>query len=174
MLFYTPLTIHERRLRGVEQHAWRGHIRLAIQPVQRMGGIDVPVGLARIVRFDNAIMSVGKDYLAGMLAGLNTTGITYVALGNSSAAVTTAQTQLGSETFRKQITKQTQTVGTNNLDTTTYIASFEANAQIQEIGWFAGPTATGTANTGIMIARVLYSHLKAATESIQIDRVDQF
>lgn len=84
------------------------------------------------------------------------------------------QTALDSEQFRKALTTNSAPA-TGAGKTTTYIAPGEANTwTTEEIGWFAGSTATATAGSGVMLARVLYHRAKAATESIQIDRTDQF
>lgn len=158
--------IQNRRTSGIETHPWQGLIRVMVR--------DESTGRMRVQVFPNTICNVGKDYLAGMLAGLNSVGITYMALGTSGTAPTAADTKLGVEVFRKAMTKQTQTGGTQNLLTTTYVASYEGNVAIAEIGWFAGPTASGTTDSGILIAHVLYSHTKINTESLQVDRTDQF
>lgn len=86
------------------------------------------------------------------------------------------QTTLDNEQFRKAITS-TSAPATGAAKNTVYIAPPEAISSsfvIQEIGWFAGSTTTSAANSGTMIARVLYYRAKAATESVQIDRTDQF
>jgi len=43
---------------------------------------------------------------------------------------------------------------------------------IAEVGWFATASATATANSGVLVSHVLYSHTHTATESIQFTRTD--
>jgi hypothetical protein len=47
---------------------------------------------------------------------------------------------------------------------TTYVAPGEANANLQEWGLFGGPD-----DALVLVSRVLWSHTKTASESIQID-----
>jgi hypothetical protein len=131
----------------------------------------------RIVdQFDthNMIMNVGKNMARDLLRDTIADGkIKYVAIGTGATAVANTQIQLVTEVFRKVVTRFT-IGGTGALTTTVYISPAEANVGIQEVGWFAGPAAAGTINTGIMTSRVLYAHAKTNLESLQIDRTDVF
>lgn len=123
----------------------------------------------------NLITDAGLNMIRDMLMGSVTDGeIKYVALGNDATAPAEAQTQLVAEQFRKQVTFQAADGATaGKLYTELYIADTEANGfKTGEIGWFAGAAAAGTANTGIMIARVLYSRQKTNLESWTIRRTD--
>ena len=123
----------------------------------------------------NLITDAGKNLVRDALKGTTTDlKIKYVALGSNNTAPAGSQTTLLSEQFRKAITLQS--AGSTGIVTTTgFIAAAEATTfTTQEIGWFAGPSATASANTGIMIARVLYSRTKSALESLEIDRTDTF
>lgn len=124
--------------------------------------------------FKNLITNKGKELMAKSLAdsGLDTE-IKYIALGDSTVAASVTDTGLGNERFRKAVTKQ-EYQGSNAMLTTVYIAPYEANFGIQEIGWYAGASASGTAGSGTLVARVLYSRTKTSTESIQFDRTDTF
>lgn len=97
------------------------------------------------------------------------------AFGMGTAVMTSpAATDLGlnSEQFRKQVTTQSQ-VGTGQGQTTVYLAPSEATTfTIQEIGWFGGATASSAANSGILLARVLYNTSKTNLESLQVQRID--
>ncbi|GEM_PF-1875023 len=123
----------------------------------------------------NLITDAGLNMIRDILRGTITDGkIKYVALGNGTTAPDPSQTQLVAEQFRKQVTSQNpDPVTPGKLYTELYIADTEANNfKCEEIGWFAGAEATATANTGIMIARVLYSRQKSSTESWTIRRTD--
>jgi hypothetical protein len=150
---------------------WHGHIEIIVR--------DEASKRRRIIthaRFENLIVNTGKNYIRDVLRGVYPTkGITYVALGSSSTAVNAADTQLGSEQTRKALTVAQTASSTGQVISTVYFAPGEANSfTIAEIGWFAGSTATGTANSGVLIAHVLYSLSKTSTQSLQINRTDQF
>lgn len=94
--------------------------------------------------------------------------ITYVALGTSNTAPTTADTQLGAEAFRKRVTAATQ--GANGeILISLYLSPTDAvGIDIEEIGFYGG-NATSTINSGTLLAHGLYSHnSKVSTESIQV------
>lgn len=123
----------------------------------------------------NLIEDDGLNMFRDILRGTVTDGkIKYVALGNDSTAPANEHHQLVAEQFRKPVTSQNpDPITAGKLYTEVYIADTEANAfKCEEIGWFAGATATATANSGIMIARVLYSRQKLSTESWTIRRTD--
>lgn len=121
---------------------------------------------------NNTITNSGLNLLREALRGTITDAqIKYVAVGTSSAAVTVSDTQLGAEIFRKPV--YSRTAGTNGvLVTIAILEDSEAVANIQEIGIFAGSTASATTNSGIMISRILYSRNKTNLESVQIQRTD--
>lgn len=124
------------------------------------------------VTFQNLITNKGKELLAKSLADSSLdTEIKYIAIGDNATAPAVGDIALGNERFRKAVTKQ-EYQGSNAMLTTVYIAPYEANFAIQEIGWFAGSSATATAGSGALVARVLYARTKTSTESIQFDRTD--
>lgn len=144
---------------------WAGAVRVQ---VVRAGQLIETVNLT------NLITNVGRNLLRDALqdAALNTE-ILYVALGASATAPAASDITLGDERFRKQVTSQSDGAAAGEAITTVYIAPGEANSfTIQEIGWFAGAGASGTAGSGVMIARVLYTRTKNAQESLQIERTD--
>lgn len=143
---------------------WRGRIRVISTFAD---------GTQQIDEFDNLITDAGRNFLRDVLSGTIPDGeIKHIALGSDSTEPTVADTALGNERFRKQITKQTP-LGTGQLLTTAYISSAEANNfAIAELGWFAGPDSTDEPGTGVLLARVLYSKQKSQLESLQIDRID--
>ena len=121
----------------------------------------------------NTITDGGLNLLRDCLYSNTTDGmIRYVAVGTSSATTLTTATQLTNEIFRKPIYSKATTSATGTIITTTILFETEAVANIQEIGVFAGSTASATANSGIMISRILYSRNKTNIESIQIQRTD--
>ncbi len=125
-------------------------------------------------RRKNLITDVGLDMVRDALdTAAFDAEIKRVALGTDNTAPALTDTQLGAEIFRKVVTS-TSTPATGQLQTIWYIAPAEAVAAIEEIGWFAGAAAGAGINSGILVARVLYSRNKTALESIQIERLDSF
>jgi hypothetical protein len=120
----------------------------------------------------NTVMDSGLNLLREALRGTVTDAeIKYIAIGTSSASVLTTNTQLGAEVFRKAVFSKS-IVGTGAVQTIAILDDAEAVVNIQEIGVFAGSTASVTANSGIMISRILYSRNKTNLESVQIQRTD--
>lgn len=144
---------------------WQGKIRITVE----RDGVTVET-----VDLSNLITDVGKNLLRDALQDSTFDAeIHYIALGGSSTAPAAGDTTLVDEQFRKQVTSQEAGSSAGEVVTTTYIAPGEANGfTIEEIGWFAGDGASGTADSGVLIARVLYSRAKNAEESLQIERTD--
>ena len=120
----------------------------------------------------DAGLNMFRDALKGDITDMQ---IKYVALGNDATAPANADTQLVAEQFRKVVTSaNADPVTAGKLYTELYVADTEGNAfKCEEIGWFAGVGATATVNTGICIARILYSRQKSSTESWTVRRTDQ-
>ena len=120
----------------------------------------------------NLITAAGLDLLVSALRD-NTVDaeIRYLAWGDDSTPPAAGDTALGNELGRKVVTLQ-EAGGTGECVTTVYLAPQDANEAIEELGWYAGPDATATPDSGILVARVLYSHTKTVLESIQVERSD--
>lgn len=148
-----------------EKAGWKGRAEITVY------GPEGEVKEVRVV--ENQIKSVGLNMMRDLLSGALTDGeIKYMAWGSSNTANSAAQTKLVAEFGRKAVTSQAAGA-TGVLTTTTYISPQEGTeATIEELGWFAGATATATADTGIMVGRVLYSRAKTALESVQVVRTD--
>lgn len=155
-----------------EGRKWRGAIEIKGWRHNGQTGLRIP-GPHLLAQFPNIITNDGLDIMAAALrdpTGVNDPEIAYVALGDDNTAPAVTDSALVSEQFRKQVTSQV--AGATGVSITTlYVAPFEGNFQIEEIGWFAGD-ASGVADSGTLIARVLWSHLKDNLESLQIDRTD--
>lgn len=135
------------------------------------GEFEVIDGDERFI-VNNRITNAGLNLLRDALNGeVTSCEIKYLALGTSSATVSDTDTQLGAEIFRTTfITTTKPDIG--QLEKTAVILDSEAVDAIEEIGIFAGVTASSATNSGIMISRVLYSRNKTNLESIQIVRRD--
>ena len=150
-----------------ETSNWLGQWELEIR---ENGNLKEIVSLAHNLITD-AGLNMFRDALKGDITDMQ---IKYVALGNGATAPANADVQLVAEQFRKVVTSaNVDPVTAGKLYTELYAADTEANAfKTEEIGWFAGVGATATVNTGICIARILYSRQKYSTESWTLRRTD--
>lgn len=148
-----------------ERHGWHGRIRVT--------GRDKAGRVLFVDEFDNLLTNVGLDVLSSALgsAVAGHAQIKYLAWGTGTTAPNVADTVLDTEVGRQTITDATDGA-TGEWVTTTYLAPATAVVHIKELGWFAGPSATGTVDTGVLLARVLYDRDKSNVESLQIERTD--
>lgn len=104
------------------------------------------------------ITNAGSNLYRDSASGVSVPTITYVALGTSTTSPTAADTQLGAEVFRKAVTSYTNG-STGEIFINMYLAPLDAvGDDIEEIGFFGGTSATATANTGVLLARGLWTH----------------
>lgn len=101
----------------------------------------------------NIVVTRGRSVLAGLLAGDTTyTGeINYGALGSSTTPVANADTQLGTEVFRKLVTSQAFVDNVAYVDF--YYTAAEAVGTHEEFGNFID--GTGSANSGRLFSHIL-------------------
>ena len=133
---------------------------------------DLSGAILERTKLKNTIVMVGRKMWRDLLKGDISDGqIKYLAVGSSATAITDAQTTLVAETFRKAFTDE-EVPTDDSYKTICYVTPAEAVGWIRELGWFAGVGAGAGADTGIMIARILWSRNKTALESLQIDRLD--
>lgn len=126
--------------------------------------LNIETGEKKYSEFHNMIM---QAYYTGYFSFLNAdqlsiTGnelnITHLALGTGTTAVTSSDTKLATEIFRKGYTNKTQ--GIASFQTKVVIATAEAVGNIKEIGIFAN--GTGTADSGTLLSRLLIDKQKTA------------
>lgn len=96
--------------------------------------------------------------------------IKYFAFGDDPTPALPTQTQLGNELYRKQITNIAFTDST--VTTILSLNTSEALFRIREIGVFCGADATSTANSGIMISRVVVDIDHNSNIVLNITRID--
>lgn len=109
------------------------------------------------------ILTALRDALYGDVVNLETN---YFAIGSGTTAVTGNETTLVTEVFRVPLSTIAKN-GTVNLDTVSELLDTDGALTIREIGLFAD--ATGTADSGTLISRVLYTRDKTSLESIQFN-----
>ena len=120
-------------------------------------------------RLTNLALNTIINILDNIDSDLN---IKYIAIGTSSTALNDSDAQLGNEIFRAQFDTSNNT-DIGEFTTTFSILESEAVNQWEEIGIFCGDSATSSANTGIMLSRILYSRNKTSLEEISISRKDK-
>lgn len=96
--------------------------------------------------------------------------ITYFAIGSSNAAITANDHALYSETLRKTVVSYVNGASVGEILIYGYITSGDAvGFDIEELAVFGGLSATSSPNTGILIARALWSHPgKTNLESVNL------
>lgn len=159
----------ERRAEFLERWGWLGSAVVTVR------GAD---GRYRArTQIFNTITTAGKNLIRSALSS-NTTDalIRYLALGSNNTAPAIGNTALGAEQYRKAVTAFNPSGLTDGATVTrVLVPAPDATAfTTEELGWFASPSATASSGTGILVARVLYHRAKSASESLQIDRTDQF
>lgn len=114
----------------------------------------------------NMVVGVGRQAILGLMAGTETVGVTYIALGTSSTAVTDNDIQLGAEACRSQMVERT--VSGDNLIMSAFFNGGDTGvaSDFKEAGVFGGSTATGTANSGILYCRALVSFDNTSAQNI--------
>lgn len=149
-----------------------GRIRVRVFEHEAPGA---PGLLVATYDFANLITAAGKD---GARQAIYSTGIDmgirYLAWGDDVTAPALADVTLGNELGRKATTSQSLSGVTGRVDTTIFLGPTDANESIEELGWFASTTATASADSGILYARVLFSEVKTTAKTIQVDREDTF
>jgi hypothetical protein len=115
------------------------------------------------------ITNVGLDLIRDGLKGANSPIITYVSLGTSTTAPAVTDTALGNEVFRKAVTSYANGASHGEILINMYLAPGDAiGTDIEEIGFWGGASASIALNSGILLARGLFSHNpKTSTESLQ-------
>jgi len=124
--------------------------------------------IKRIYNYDNVICTVGKTLIANNLTDAtpdNAPRINYVALGSNAAVPSSADTQLGTETYRNSVASETNAL--NVAYVTGFFTATETSGTYLEAGLFSN--GTGAANSGILVSHVAVSVTKAITETLTID-----
>ena len=98
-------------------------------------------------------------------------GLTYVALGDGTAIPTTADTQLGHELVRRQVTTRVASVSGSAVFVTYFPPAAVAGNAVRELGVFGHTTATATADSGVLFARSLLNVTLQGTDDLTVTYV---
>lgn len=112
----------------------------------------------------------GHNLLRDGTKGVNNPAITYVAFGSGTSTPTATQTKLDSELFRKAVTSVANGASVGESLINFYVGPSDATGDdFEELAFFGGSSATSAKDTGVMLARGLWTHNpKSGTESITV------
>ena len=114
------------------------------------------------VTITNDGLNLARDAFNGVAVN---TKILYVAIGTGTQGAPATAHQLAAEVFRKPVAAYANGAAVGEGIITGYVGPTDSvGTAITEVGWFAG-AATGTANSGTMVAYATVSHTHTATES---------
>ena len=114
------------------------------------------------VESGNLVTTVGKNHLCNFLLGISgwNVGEQYQAIGTGTTAPAIGDVKLVTEFARIAITSMPST-GTNQATFSTFFTAAQSTVFIKEVGLF-GKSATGAADSGIILSRALLSYDNSA------------
>jgi len=122
----------------------------------------------------NRVMNDWLNEVITMLVGTSSNDyeMGYLAFGTSATSITDADTQLSAEVFRTPVVAINK-IDVGRVQSTFFLADTEALFNIKEIGFFCGSAATGAANTGRMLSRILWNRDRTSgAAAINFTRID--
>jgi len=133
------------------------------ESVSLVGKIQILLNDKEVLKKDNLIVQVGKNYLAGAVINSATTPFVAMAIGTGTTAATTADTTLQTEIARGAFT--TSSVTTNVVSLSNTFAAGTGTGAITEAGIFSNSSTGGT-----MLSHVVFSAVnKAALDTLTIN-----
>lgn len=153
---------HDKR-RGVIYQTMR---RRFVEKLRKFNGL---YGYKTVV-IENVTCDDGRERIAKALSGNISTAaeieVNYCAVGTSATAPATTDAQLGTETFRKEITSVTY--ADNKFYGTGFYAAGEGTGTLQEHGLFIEGSAT--ANSGELLSHLLLGGIvKGAPDTLTVE-----
>jgi len=143
-----------------------------IENQKHSGVILISSSLGKKWIVENTITKIFNDELAKPIyGGTPDCQIKYLAIGTGSDPQSRESTLLTAEVFRTAVTTCAQSDYGQVLSDFT-ILDTDYTGIITEIGIFGGSTATAVANSGTLLARVLWSYTKSALEELYFQRLD--
>lgn len=149
----------------ISKLGWKGKFVFKIR--------NIETGEVKIEEVENRIMDARLDDLINTLDGVAPDiTIKYLAIGTGNTAITDSDTVLDTEYFRTAPSIAPANSGTGEVTTEFRILDNEGNCQIEEVGIFVGAAATGSADSGKLLSRILWSHEKTSSEELTLLRID--
>ncbi len=109
---------------------------------------------------DNLVVTTGKQLMAELLSGEESTGVAYHEIGTGVTAPALTDVALTTSALRKAVTNKARSG--NQVQVSTFYLASECTLAIKEAGVFGGDAATGTAGSGKMLCHYLQSYDNSA------------
>lgn len=105
---------------------------------------------------DNLVVTAGKQLLADLMIGEETTGIAYHEIGTGTTTPALTDTALTTASARKALASKVRSG--NQVQASAFYLASECTYEIEEAGIFGGDDATGVAGTGAMLCHYLQTY----------------
>lgn len=149
----------------IDALGWLGQFKIKVK--------NVETGEVTEELIKNRITNTALDAIINILDNIDPNlDIKYLAIGTDNSPLDDNDTKLGTEVFRTQFTASNNTA-VGEFTTEFAVLDSEAVTTWEEIGIFCGDSATASADTGIMLSRILYNRTKTALEEVDITRIDR-
>lgn len=122
----------------------------------------------------NRVMNDFLNEAISMLTGtsLNDYELKYLAFGTDGTAPTDNDTQLGNEIYRTPVTSLLK-IDVGKVESKYFLQDNQALDVIREIAFFGGSSATGAANSGKLLSRILFFRDRTVSPTnINFTRID--
>lgn len=129
---------------------------------------DKDGNVVEVQKTKNLITTAAKNSWASAFRGstTNNQGIgTYHAVGTGTTAPALGNTTLEAEIFRKLVSVRSSSGNVASFQT--FFTTSEANGTLKELGLF-GDSASGTADTGTLFARVAIDRVKTSNDTLTV------
>lgn len=141
---------------GWEPGAIGGLLAMGLSLRDAMASAKRAGALQCVQKMHNLTVSVGKQYMGKFLAGTESTGLRYLAIGTGTTTPALADTQLVSESYRQLLTECTQE--RMYVYSSAFLLASACSFYIKEGALFGGAEAGAAANSGYMLCRFLLDH----------------
>jgi hypothetical protein len=131
-------------------------------------------GIIKEEIYYNRVMNDFLNEAITMLTGtsLDDYELKYIAFGTDGTAPSDNDTQLGAEVYRTPVTSLLK-IDVGRVESKYFLADNQALVVVREIGFFAGSTATGAANSGKLLSRILFFRDRTISPTnINFTRID--
>ena len=163
---FRPFTLRDQRdLDEYEKWHREGKGHLFLPKVERL--------ITSRRRLKNLTTTIGRGFLAQILCNKFTgtkNYVTHLAIGDDNTAANVADTTLGSELFRKDVSSGLDSNNVANIST--FLGASEANFTWEEWGHFVD--GTSEADSGVMLSHLIQNVTKAAPDTKTIDSTYTF
>ena len=150
----------------INQFGWQGEFVIEVKN-KITGKVTKTIIKNRVM---DSVLNKLAETLIGVAPNLE---LKYLALGTGTTAITDSDTALDTEIFRTAESTAPARTALGQIETEFMVLDFEAVATIEEIGIFVGSGATGSADSGTLLSRILWHYEKTNREEITFKRIDR-